>query len=100
LKRNQPCKTEESHYFGSKDWADSQLRYLLQLLGDNSTWNLPHNFYAKRLVSFLILERLRDYGFFWHFKVGSGHFHRWLKRKSWVGSTIEPIEQLREGIPV
>jgi len=77
---------------GSKDWADDQLRYLLSLLGDNSTWNRPHNFYCKRVVAFIILERLADQGFEWHHKVGSGHFHRWLKRKSW-----EPISRSNIG---
>lgn len=89
----------EGRYWGSKDWADESLRYLLQLLGDNNTWNLSHNWYFKRLVSFIIIERLREYGFSWHVKVGSGHFHRWLKRKPWLRSDIDPIEQL-EGIPV
>jgi len=75
-------------YYGSKEWADESLRYLLSLLGDSSTWNKPHNYYCKRVVGFLILERLADQGFEWHYNVGSGHFHRWLKRKSW-----EPISR-------
>jgi len=74
---------ESIKYYGSKEWADEQLRYLLGLLSDNSTWNLPHNWYAKRVVAHMILQRFKDGGFDWHFKVGSGHFHRWLKRKSW-----------------
>jgi len=79
-------------YYGSKEWADESLRYFLGILSDNSTWNLPHNWFMKRLVSHIILERLRDQGFEWHHKVGSGHFHRWLKRKSW-----EPISRSRIG---
>lgn len=83
-------------YWGSKEWADDQLRYLLSLLGDTTTWNLPHNWFCKRVVSFLILERLREAGFQWHYTVGSGHFHRWLKRKSWL-----PLrEQLEEELTV
>ena len=77
------CKQVVPRYYGSKDWADESLRYVLSLLGDNSTWNLPHNWYVKRVVCHVILERLREAGFEWHHKVGSGHFHRWLKRKSW-----------------
>jgi hypothetical protein len=90
---------EAKKYWGSKDWADSHLRYLLGLLSDNTTWNLPHNWYFKRLLSFIIIERLKEESFEWHVKVASGHFHRWLKRKSWLRSDIEPNEQL-EGIPV
>lgn len=70
-------------YWGTKEWADDQLRYLLGLLGDNSTWNLPHNWYFKRVVAFIIIERLKEAGFYWHVQVASGHFHRWLKRKGW-----------------
>lgn len=70
-------------YWGSKDWADGQLKYLLPFLLDNSTWNLPHNWHCKRVVAFLIIERLREAGFHWHVMVAQGHFHRWLKRKSW-----------------
>lgn len=68
---------------GTKDWADCQLKYLLGLFGDESTWNLPHNWYFKRLVAQLIIGRLQEAGFQWHVYVVSGHFHRWLKRKSW-----------------
>jgi len=71
-------------WYGSKDWADYELKGLLSLLSDNTTWNLPHNWYSKRLVAELIIERLEEAGFGWHFKVASGHFHRWLKRKSWT----------------
>lgn len=70
-------------YLGSKDWADGQLKYLLGLLSDNSTWNLPHNWYFKRVVAHLIIERLKEAGFHWHVMVAQGHFHRWLARKSW-----------------
>ncbi len=73
-------------YYGSEEWADDTHKYLLKLLSDNSTWNLPHNWCFKRIVAFLILERLKEKGFDWHFKTGSGHFHRWLKHKSWQGS--------------
>jgi len=75
----------EKHY-GSKDWADSSLKYLLGLFADNTTWNLPHNYYCKRLIAFLIIERLKEAGFYWYVNVAEGHFHRWLKRKSWEGS--------------
>ena len=71
-------------HYGSKDWADDSLKYLLGLLSDNSTWNLSHNWHMKRVVASLILERLKEAGFDWHVKVASGHFHRWLKRKSWL----------------
>ena len=74
---------ETMKYYGSEKWADVSLKYLLGLLSNNSTWSLPHNWYFKRVVAFLILERLKEKGFDWHYKVGSGHFHRWLKRKSW-----------------
>ena len=77
------CKQVVPKYYGSKIWADETLRYLLGLLKDDSTWNRPHNWYCKRQLSFIFLERLREAGFEWHHKVGSGHFHRWLKRKSW-----------------
>ena len=70
-------------YYGKKDWADNSLKYLLGLLSDNSTWSLPHNWHMKRTVAFLILERLKEAGFDWHYKVGHGHFTRWLKRKNW-----------------
>ena len=70
-------------YYGSEEWADASLKYLLGLLSDNSTWNLHHNWHMKRTVAFLILERLKEASFEWHHKTGSGHFHRWLARKSW-----------------
>jgi len=91
----------EQKYYGSKEWADDSLKYFLSLLGDNSTWNLPHNWFCKRVVGFLILERLADQGFDWHHKVGSGHFHRWLKRKSWEPinrSSIGANIQLKEAV--
>ena len=77
------CEQVAVKYYGSKEWADDQLKALLSLLGDNSTWNRRHNWFCKRVVGFVILERLAAEGFGWHHKVGSGHFHRWLKRKSW-----------------
>lgn len=70
-------------YWGSKDWADAQTKYLVHLLSDNSTWNLSHNWYFKRLIASIIISRLREAGFEWHVSVVSGHFHRWLARKSW-----------------
>jgi len=70
-------------YMGSQEWADDQLRYLLGLLKDQSSWNSPHNWYCKRVIAFMLLDRFQDRGFPWHYKVGSGHFHRWLKNKSW-----------------
>jgi len=73
-------------HWGTKDWADEQLRYLLGLFGDNSTWNLGHNWYCKLVVAGVIIDRLKEVGFEWHHEVGSGHFHRWLARKSWGGS--------------
>lgn len=78
----------KQNYYGSEWWADETHRYLLGLLSDNSTWNLPHNWHCKRTVAFLILERLREKGFDWYYRTGSGHFHRWLKRKSWLLSTL------------
>ena len=75
-------------YYGSKDWADVSIKYLLGLFSDNTTWNLPHNYCFKRVVAFLIIERLREAGFSWHVDVASGHFHRWLKRKSWEAQTV------------
>ena len=73
-------------YYGSEEWADDSHKYLLRLLSNNSTWNLPHNWHFKRVVAFLILERLKESGFDWHHKTGSGHFHRWLARKNWEGT--------------
>jgi len=73
-------------HWGTKDWADCQLRYLIGLLGDNSTWNLPHNWYCKRVVAGIIIDRLQESGVLWHVDVASGHFHRWLARKSSGGS--------------
>ena len=73
-------------YYGKKDWADNSFKYLLCLLADNSTLNLPHNWYFKRVIAFLIIERLKEAGFSWHVMVAEGHFHRWLKRKSWEGN--------------
>ena len=70
-------------YYGSEEWADDTHRYLLLLLSDNTIWNKHHNWHMKRTVAFLILERLREAGFSWHYKTASGHFHRWLKRKDW-----------------
>ena len=70
-------------YYGSKDWADNSIRYLLHLLKDDSHWNLPHNFHMKRTVAQLIIGRLFEKNFCWHGRVASGHYHRWLKRKSW-----------------
>lgn len=70
-------------YYGSEEWADVTHRYLLKLLSDNSTWNLCYNWHFKRIVAFLILERLKERGFDWHYRTGSTHFHAWLKRKSW-----------------
>jgi len=91
---------EKQGYFGSKEWADDSLKYLLGLLSDNSTWNLPHNWHMKRTVAFLILERLREKEFFWHYKIAHGHFTRWLKRRSWIdpitGSAIGSNKQLQE----
>jgi len=78
-------ETLEKHY-GSEEWADNSLKYLLGLLSDNSTWSLPHNWHMKRTVAFLILERLKEAGFDWHYKVAHGHFTRWLRRKSWEGN--------------
>ena len=72
-------------YYGKKDWADNSLKYLLGLLSDNSTWSLPHNWHMKRTVAFLILERLKEAGFRWHYRTGSTHLHAWMKRKSWEG---------------
>ena len=57
------CKQVAPKYYGSEEWADDTLKYFLSLLGDNSTWNLPHNWFCKRVVGFLILERLADQGF-------------------------------------
>lgn len=71
-------------WYGSKEWADENLRYILGLLGDNSSWNLPGNWWCKRFVAEVIIERLAEAGYEWHCMVASGHFHRWLKRKSWV----------------
>lgn len=79
-------KLEGVQYYGSKDWADDTTRYLLGLLSDNSTWNLPHNWFCKRVVAFLMIERLKEAGFHWHVMVAQGHFSRWLKRKSWEGN--------------
>jgi len=76
-----PLATEK--WYGSKDWADEQLRFLLGLLADNETWNLTHNWHFKRVVARLVIDRLGEAGFGWHVKVASGHFHRWLKRKNW-----------------
>ena len=73
-------------YYGSEKWADETHRYLLRLLSDNSTWNLKHNWHMKRIVAFLILERLKEAGFEWHYKTGSVHLHNWMKRKSWEGN--------------
>ena len=69
--------------WGSKDWADGQIRYLFGLFGDNSTWNLSHNWYFKKIVAEIIIDRLKEAGFVWHVDVASGHFHNWLKKKSW-----------------
>jgi len=77
---------ETMKHYGSEEWADDSHRYLLKLLSDNNTWNLKHNWHFKRTVAFLILERLKEKGFDWHFRTGSTHFHAWLKRKSWEGS--------------
>jgi len=73
-------------HYGSEEWADDSHRYLLKLLSNNNTWNLPHNWYFKRVVAFLILERLKEKGFEWHYKTGSTHLHNWMKRKSWEGN--------------
>jgi hypothetical protein len=70
-------------WYGLKDWADEQIRYLFGLFSDNNTWNLPHNWHFKRVVARLVIDRLGEAGFGWHVQVASGHFHRWLKRKSW-----------------
>ncbi len=76
---------ETKKWYGSKDWADGQLRYLLGLLADNETWNLTHAWHFKRIVARLVIARLKEAGFGWHVQVASGHFHRWLARKSWDG---------------
>jgi hypothetical protein len=70
-------------WYGLKDWADEQVRYLFGLFSDNSTWNFRHNWHCKRVVARLVVARLKEAGFGWHVQVASGHFHRWLKRKSW-----------------
>ena len=81
--RNKNDKSVTQSWYVTKDWADSQLRYLLGLFGDNSTWNLCHNWYFKKIVAEIIIDRLKEAGFVWHVDVASGHFHRWLKKKSW-----------------
>ena len=73
-------------YWGSRKWAQDQTKYLLGLFSDKSTWNLPHNWHFKRLVAFIIIERLKEAGFDWHVEIASGHFHRWLARKDWEAS--------------
>jgi len=80
------CAPHSKQWYGSKDWADEQVRYLLGLLADNETWNLTHNWHFKRIVAQLVIDGLGEAGFGWHVQVASGHFHRWLKRKSWGGA--------------
>ena len=77
-------ETVVKHY-GSEEWADETHRYLLRLLSNNNTWNLKHNWHMKRIVAFIILERLKEAGFRWHYRTGSTHLHAWMKRKSWEG---------------
>jgi len=70
-------------YYGSTKWADSNLRYVISLLKDNSTWNCSHNFYFKKMVVEMIIARLSDFHFVWHVKIARINLHRWFGKKSW-----------------
>lgn len=62
-----------------KFWANSVLSYNAKLLNDESTWNSPHNFFNKIIVTRSNIELLEDLGYWWQARTLAHHLNKFLK---------------------
>lgn len=62
----------------SKEWANDVLSYNTRLLYDEGTWNSPHNFFNKIIVTRANIEFLEDLGFWWQARTLASHLHKFM----------------------
>jgi hypothetical protein len=67
------------HPVGSKDWANSKLKFGIKLLNDGSTWSESQNRKFKVIVVRNIVFWLGHYGFWWQSERLRNHLHCYFR---------------------
>ena len=78
-------------------WANEVLSYNAKLLYDESTWNGPHNFFNKIIVTRSNIEFLEDLGFWWQARTLASHLNKFLKE--FTDPLKDPMPRRGERIP-
>jgi len=77
--------------FGTKEWANNQLRYAIRVLKGRAFRSTPE---GRIEVALFIKRRLERYGFWWQAKEVDGWVHRYQKERNVESNAEKPDESL------